>query len=137
MDVHCYLLFVIRYFTRYQLDFDNSIHRDAKILRLSPLACPPSFWRGWTQEQIAKVVGLSRTRITEIVGNIKFDKIDNLLSEGRNMDYIDIMKRSGWETPISSIVPCLSEAQAHYEPEATQRFQPNPPSRPVAGQGQK
>jgi len=62
--------------------------RDAKILRLSPLACPPSFWREWTQEQIAKVVGLSRTIIAEIVGNIKFDKIDNLLSEGRNMDYI-------------------------------------------------
>ncbi len=51
------LLFVIRYFTRYHLDFDNSIHRNAKILRLSRLACPPSFWRacppsfwrGWTQ----------------------------------------------------------------------------------------
>ncbi len=43
------LLFVIRYFTRYHLDFDNSIHGDAKILRLSPIACPPSFWRSWTQ----------------------------------------------------------------------------------------
>ncbi len=62
--------------------------REAKILRLSRLACPPSLWRGWTQEQISKVEGLSRNRISEIVGNIKFDKIDNLLSEGRNMDYI-------------------------------------------------
>ncbi len=85
---------VIRYFTRYHLDFDNSIHRDAKIIRLRRPACPPSFWRGWTQEKIAKVVGLSRNRISEIVGNIKFDKIDNLLSQGRNMDYIAIMKRS-------------------------------------------
>ncbi len=82
------LLFVIRYFTRYHLDFDNSIHRDAKILRLSRPACPPSFLEELDPGLIAKVVGLSRTRITEIVGNIKFDKIDNLLSEGRNMDYI-------------------------------------------------
>ena len=61
-------------------------------------------WRAWTQEQIAKAVGLSRARTTEIVGNIKSDKIDNLLSEGRDMDYIDIMKRSGWE--ITHIIDC-------------------------------
>ncbi len=79
---------VICYFTRYHLDFDNSIHRDANILRLSPLACPPSLWRSWTQEQIAKAVGLSRNRISEIVENTNFGNIDTWLSEGRNMDYI-------------------------------------------------
>ena len=58
----------------------QKVSRDAKILRLSRL--------GWTREEIAKAVGLSRTRITEIVGNIIFDKTDNLLAEGRSMDYI-------------------------------------------------
>ncbi len=71
-------------YLRYHLDFDNSIHRDAKILRLSPLACPPSFWRSRTQEQIPKVVGLSRNRISEIVGNTNFGNIDTLLSQGRD-----------------------------------------------------
>ncbi len=83
-----YLLFVIPHSTRYQLDFDNSIHRDAKILRLSRLGCPPFFWRSWTQEQIAKVVGLSRNRVSEIIGNANFGEIDTLLSQGRDMDYI-------------------------------------------------
>ncbi len=52
------------------------------------MACPPSFWRGWTQEQIAKVVGLSRNRVSEIIGNTNFGEIDTLLSQGRYMDYI-------------------------------------------------
>jgi transcriptional regulator with XRE-family HTH domain len=43
---------------------------------------------GWTQEQIAEVAGLSRNRISEIVGNTNFGEIDTLLSQGRDMAYI-------------------------------------------------
>ena len=39
-------------------------------------------------EEIAEMVGLSQNRVSEIVGNTKFGEIDNLLSQGRNMDYI-------------------------------------------------
>jgi len=41
-----------------------------------------------TQEQIAEVVRLSQNRVSEIIGNTKFGEIDNLLSQGRDMDYI-------------------------------------------------
>jgi len=34
------------------------------------------------------VVDLSRDRVSEIIGNTKFGEIDNLLSQGREMDYI-------------------------------------------------
>ncbi len=78
------LLFVIRYLTRYHLDFNNSFQRDEKILRLSRLVCPPSFWRGWTQEQIAEVVGLDRSAVSRIVQNTKISKMHNLLSQGRD-----------------------------------------------------
>ena len=54
--------------------------RDIVIIRLSRL--------GWTQEQIAEIVGLSQNRISEIIGNANFSEIDNLLSQGRDMDYI-------------------------------------------------
>jgi len=54
--------------------------RDIIIIRLNRL--------GWPQEQIAKVVGLSQNRISEIIGNANFSEIDNLLSQGRDMDYI-------------------------------------------------
>jgi transcriptional regulator with XRE-family HTH domain len=81
-------------------------------------ACPPSFWRSWTQEQIAEVLGLSRNRVSEIIGNTNFGNIDTLLSQGHDMDYMSILNRSGW-APISLIVPCLSK------PEATQQFQAN------------
>jgi len=43
---------------------------------------------GWTQEQIAEMVGMNRTRASEIVGNANFGKIDTLLSEGHDMEYI-------------------------------------------------
>jgi len=43
---------------------------------------------GWTQEKIAEIVGLSQNRISEIIGNTNFGEIDNLLSQGRDMDYI-------------------------------------------------
>lgn len=62
--------------------------RNTTIIRLSCLACPPSFWRGWSQEKIAEVVGLSRNRASEIVGNTNFSEIDTLLSQGYDMEYI-------------------------------------------------
>ena len=45
---------------------------------------------GWTQEKIAEIVGLSQNRISEIIGNTNFGEIDNLLSQGRAMDYIAV-----------------------------------------------
>ncbi|RLB25191.1 MAG: hypothetical protein DRG73_02440 [Deltaproteobacteria bacterium] len=68
------------------------------------LSCPPSLWRigglarflfggftlwrGWTQEKISETVGLSQNRVSEIIGNTNFGNIDNLLSQGHDMDYI-------------------------------------------------
>jgi hypothetical protein len=43
---------------------------------------------GWRQDEIAKLVGLSQNRCSEIIGNAGFGNFDNLLSEGRTMDYI-------------------------------------------------
>jgi len=54
--------------------------RNTVILRMSRL--------GWAQEKIAEVVGLSRNRASEIVGNANFGNIDTLLSQGHDMDYI-------------------------------------------------
>ena len=50
----------------------------------------------------------SRKRASEIIGNTNFGNIDNLLSQGHDMDYMNILNRSGW-APILLIVPCLSE----------------------------
>jgi hypothetical protein len=58
------------------------------IIRLNRLACLPSFWRGWTQEKIAEVVGLSRNSVSEIVGNTNFGNIDTLLSKAHDKEYI-------------------------------------------------
>jgi len=38
--------------------------------------------------EIAEIVGLSQNRVSEIIGNTRFGEIDNLASQGRNMDYI-------------------------------------------------
>ena len=54
--------------------------RDIIIIRLSRL--------GWTQDEIGKVVGMSRGRITQIVSNANFGEINNLLAQGRDMEYI-------------------------------------------------
>ncbi len=60
--------------------------RNTVILRLNRL--------GWAQEKISESVGLSQNRVSEIVGNTKiigntnFGNIDNLLSQGHDMDYI-------------------------------------------------
>ena len=50
------------------------------ILRLTRL--------GWTQEKMADKIGLSRNRISEIVGNTNIGNIDTLLSQGHDMEYI-------------------------------------------------
>jgi transcriptional regulator with XRE-family HTH domain len=55
-------------------------NRNSIILKLSLL--------GWPQEKIAEKIGLSRNRISEIVGNTSFDNIDTLLAQGREMEYI-------------------------------------------------
>ena len=55
-------------------------NRNSIIIRLSRL--------GWSQEMIAKEVGLSQNRVSEIIGNTNFSEIDNLLSQGRDMEYI-------------------------------------------------
>ena len=54
--------------------------RNTVIIRLHRL--------GWTQDQISGEVGLSRNRISEIVGNANFCNIDTLLSQGHDMKYI-------------------------------------------------
>ena len=54
--------------------------RNTIILRLNRL--------GWTQEKISETVGLSQNRVSEIIGNANFGNIDNLLSQGHDMDYI-------------------------------------------------
>ena len=43
---------------------------------------------GWTQEKIAKVVGVDRSVVSKIVQNTKIGDMHNLLSQGRDMDYI-------------------------------------------------
>ena len=62
--------------------------RNTVILRLSRFACPPSFWRGWPQEKISEIIGLSQNRVSEIIGNTNFGNIDTLLSQGHDMEYI-------------------------------------------------
>ncbi len=52
--------------------------REATIIRLNRL--------GWTQEQIAELVGMSRGRVTQIANNANFGEINNLLSQGRDME---------------------------------------------------
>ncbi|MEE8423004.1 MAG: MerR family transcriptional regulator [Thermodesulfobacteriota bacterium] len=54
--------------------------RNTVILRLSRLGRP--------QEKISGAVGLSQNRVSEIIGNTNFGNIDNLLSQGHDMDYI-------------------------------------------------
>ena len=54
--------------------------RNTVVLRLNRL--------GWTQEMIAKVVGLDRSVISRNVQNTKISDMHNLLSQGHDMDYI-------------------------------------------------
>jgi len=50
------------------------------IIRLNPV--------GWPQGQIGKVVGVNQQRVSQITNNTNFGNIDNLLAQGRDMDYI-------------------------------------------------
>ncbi len=43
---------------------------------------------GWTQEQIADVVRVNQQRVSQITNNANFSEIGNLVSQGRDMDYI-------------------------------------------------
>ena len=54
--------------------------REIIIIRLNSL--------GWTQEQIADVVGISQGRVAQIINNANFSEINTLLSQGRDMAYI-------------------------------------------------
>jgi len=40
-------------------------------------------------QQIAEKAGVNQQRVSQIVGNTNFSKINTLLSQGRNMDYIE------------------------------------------------
>ena len=55
-------------------------NRNSNIIRLSRL--------GWTHEKISEKVGLSRNRISEIVGNTNICNIDTLIAQGHDMEYI-------------------------------------------------
>jgi len=54
--------------------------RNIVIIRLTIL--------GWPQEKIAQVVGTTQARVAQIINNANFGEIYNLLSQGRDMDYI-------------------------------------------------
>ena len=54
--------------------------RNTVILRLSRL--------GWPQENISETVGIKQQRISQITNNANFGNIGNLLSQGRDMEYI-------------------------------------------------
>lgn len=42
---------------------------------------------GWTQEEVAKAVGLkSQGQVSEIIGNIDVNKIDNFYSAGKSIE---------------------------------------------------
>ena len=43
---------------------------------------------GLIQEKIAKVMGLDRSAVSRIVQNTRISKMHNLLTQGRDMDYI-------------------------------------------------
>ena len=54
--------------------------RNTVILRLNRL--------GWSQARISEQVDLSQNRVSEIIGNTNLGNIDNLLSQGHDMEYI-------------------------------------------------
>jgi hypothetical protein len=55
-------------------------NRDSIIIRLSRL--------GWTQEKIAQTTQMTQGRVAQIINNTIFGNINNLLSQGRDMQYI-------------------------------------------------
>ena len=54
--------------------------RNIIVIRLNRL--------GWTQEKIAEIAGMTQGRVAQIINNTNFGEINNLLSQGRDMDYI-------------------------------------------------
>jgi len=54
--------------------------RNTVIIRLSRL--------GWPQDKIAKTIGVTRGRIAQIINNTNYGKINTLLSQGHDMEYI-------------------------------------------------
>ena len=71
--------------------------RNTVILRLSRL--------GWPQEQIAEIAGMTQGRVAQIINNTNFGEINNLLSQGRDMDYIASHYRCPGITPPNSTKP--------------------------------
>ena len=76
---------------------------------------------------------MSRGRVTQIINNTNFGEINNLLTQGRDMDYIHLLKGVGWE--ITHIVGCPMSLRAgshatvsgkHRSPDAKK---PNPGDR--------
>jgi len=43
---------------------------------------------GWTQKQIVEVLGISQGRVAQIINNANFCEINNLLTQGRDMECI-------------------------------------------------
>jgi len=58
----------------------QKIGRNIVIIRLNRI--------GWAQEQIAEIAGMTQGRVAQIINNTNFGEINNLLSQGRDMDYI-------------------------------------------------
>ncbi len=58
----------------------QKVGRNIVIIRLNRL--------GWTQEQIAEIAGMTQGRVAQIINNTNFREINNLLTQGRDMDYI-------------------------------------------------
>jgi len=57
-----------------------------------------------------EVVGISQGRVAQIINNTNFGKINNLLTQGRDMDYIHLLKDSGRE--ITHIIDCPMSLRA-------------------------
>jgi len=56
------------------------INRNSSILKLSRL--------GWPQGKIAEISGMTQGRIAQIINNANICEINNLLTQGRDMEYI-------------------------------------------------
>jgi len=54
--------------------------RNTVIIRLNRL--------GWAQEQIAEIARMTQGRVAQIINNANFGEINNLLSQGHDMEYI-------------------------------------------------
>jgi len=57
-----------------------------------------------------EVVGISQGRVAQIINNANFGEINSLLSQGRDMDYIHLLKDSEWE--ITHIIDCPMSLRA-------------------------